>query len=102
MKAKYCAGHIPRYIQPKLHDAQTWKRMQACCQVMEQYVRWRIEKGELFFWHDCLMGDEPLINCFPSFASSMTKVCEFFTNDEWDVDKLLNVLPKEIVDNIFN
>ncbi|WRX08911.1 Ribonuclease H domain - like 2 [Theobroma cacao] len=45
MKAKYCAGHIPRYIQPKLPDAQTWKRMQACCQVMEQYVRWRIEKG---------------------------------------------------------
>ncbi|WRX13590.1 Reverse transcriptase [Theobroma cacao] len=65
-----------------------------------KHMRWKIGKGELFFWHDCWMADEPLINCFPAFSSSMTQVCYFFNNNEWDVDKLNTVLLVEMVAEI--
>ncbi|EOX99578.1 Uncharacterized protein TCM_008287 [Theobroma cacao] len=97
MRAKYCYGRIPGYTQPKRHDSQMWKRMLACYLVTEQHMRWKIGKGELFFWYDCWMGDEPLINRFPVFSSSMTQVCYFFNNNEWDVDKLNTMLPEEMV-----
>ncbi|EOX99830.1 Uncharacterized protein TCM_008793 [Theobroma cacao] len=100
MKAKYCYGRIPRYTQPKRHDSQTWKRMLACCPVIEQHMRCKIGKGELFFWHDCWMDDEPLINHFPAFSSSMTQVCYFFNNNEWDVDKLNTMLSEKMVAEI--
>ncbi|XP_017980999.1 PREDICTED: uncharacterized protein LOC108663025 [Theobroma cacao] len=56
MRAKYCASQIPRYVQSKLHDSQTWKRMLASC-----------------------------------------PVCYFYDNGAWNVDKLNNVLPEEVV-----
>ncbi|EOY31736.1 Uncharacterized protein TCM_038852 [Theobroma cacao] len=55
MRAKYCTGRIPRQIQLKLHDSQTWKRMLASCPVTKQHIKWQIGRGELVFWHDCWM-----------------------------------------------
>lgn len=100
MRSKYCAGQIPRNVQLKLHDSQTWKWMLASCPVIEQYTRWRIGKGELFFWHDCWMGEAPLVSRFQSFASSMTRVHYFYDNGKWDVGKLNDVLPEDVVAKI--
>ncbi|WRX25598.1 Reverse transcriptase domain - like 10 [Theobroma cacao] len=102
MRTKYCTAQISRYFQPKVQDSQTWKRMLASCTTAENYIRWRIGKGELFFWHDCWMGDTPLVNRFPLFASSMTKVSHFYDDGSWNVEKLNNVLPEDVVVEILN
>ncbi|EOY03267.1 Uncharacterized protein TCM_018055 [Theobroma cacao] len=91
---------IRGYVQPKLHDSMTWKRMIMSRIVTDLNMRWQIGEGQLFFWHDCWMGDEPLVNRFPSFSTSTTKVCYFFDKGKWDVDKLKMVLPDEIIGEI--
>lgn len=68
--------------------------------VTKKHTRWWIGRGKLIFWHDCWMGNEPLVNLFPSFHSSMTQVCYYFDNNEWDVDKLKHVLPDEVIADI--
>ncbi|EOY31585.1 Uncharacterized protein TCM_038528 [Theobroma cacao] len=71
MRVKYCVGQVPRYVKPRIHDSQTWKRM--------------------------LMGEEPLVNRFPTFISSMIQVCYFFDNGKWNVEKLMEVLLEELI-----
>ncbi|EOY17513.1 Uncharacterized protein TCM_036737 [Theobroma cacao] len=100
MRAKYCGGQLPTDVQPKLHDSQTWKRMVTISSITEQNIRWRIGHGELFFWHDCWMGEEPLVNRNQAFASSMAQVSDFFLNNSWNVEKLKTVLQQEVVEEI--
>ncbi|EOY25447.1 Uncharacterized protein TCM_016753 [Theobroma cacao] len=100
MRLKYCTGQIHHNIAPKPHDSATWKRLIDGRVTASQQIRWRIGKGDIFFWHDAWMGDEPLVNSFPSFSQSMMKVNYFFNDDAWDVDKLKTVIPNAIVDEI--
>ncbi|EOY34748.1 Uncharacterized protein TCM_042328 [Theobroma cacao] len=100
MRMKYCRGQLPMQTQPKLHDSQTWKRMLTSSATTEQHMRWRVGQGNLFFWHDCWMGDAPLISSNQEFTSSMVQVCDFFMNNSWNVEKLKTVLQQEVVDEI--
>ncbi|WRX28180.1 Reverse transcriptase domain - like 10, partial [Theobroma cacao] len=100
LRTKYCLGQIPHYVQPKLHDSQVWKRMVVGRNVAIQNTRWKIGKGELFFWHDCWMGEQPLVTSFPSFQNDMSLVHEFYTGDTWAVDKLFLYLPRSLIDKI--
>ncbi|EOY02236.1 Uncharacterized protein TCM_011923 [Theobroma cacao] len=100
LKTKYCMGQIPHYVHPKLHDSQVWKRMVRGREVAIQNTRWRIGKGSLFFWHDCWMGDQPLVTSFPHFRNDMSTVHNFFNGHNWDVDKLNLYLPMNLVDEI--
>ncbi|EOY13984.1 RNase H family protein [Theobroma cacao] len=74
--------------------------MLASCSVTEQHIRGRIGRGELFFWHDYWMGDEPLVNRFPSFASSMILVSNFYQNGSWHIGKLNDALLEDVVTEI--
>ncbi|EOY34749.1 Uncharacterized protein TCM_042329 [Theobroma cacao] len=100
LKTKYCLGRIPHFVQPKLHDSQVWKRMIFGRDVALQNIRWGIGKGELFFWHDCWMGDLPLSNLFPSFHNDMSHVHKFYNGDGWDIVKLNSCLPMSLIDEI--
>ncbi|XP_017980994.1 PREDICTED: uncharacterized protein LOC108663020 [Theobroma cacao] len=44
----------------------------------------------------------PLVNRFPLFASSMMRVSHFYDDGSWNVDKLNNVLPEDVVVEILN
>ncbi|WRX14697.1 Reverse transcriptase domain - like 10 [Theobroma cacao] len=100
LRTKYCMGQIPHYVRPKLHDSPVWKRMVKDREVVIQNTRWRIGKGNLFFWHDCWMGDQPLVNSFPLFRNDMSTVHNFFNGHNWDVDKLKLYLPMNLIDEI--
>ncbi|EOY06959.1 Uncharacterized protein TCM_021521 [Theobroma cacao] len=100
LRTKYCLGRIPHFVQPKLHDSQVWKRMIVGRDVALQNIRWRIGKGELFFWHDCWMGDQPLATLCPSFHNDMSHVHKFYNGDVWDIEKLSSCLPTSLVDEI--
>ncbi|EOY34747.1 Uncharacterized protein TCM_042327 [Theobroma cacao] len=100
LKTKYCMGQIPHYVQSKLHDSQVWKRMVRGRDVAIQNTRWRIGKGNLFFWHDCWMGNKPLVTSFPSFRNDMTFVHKFYNGDNWDVNTLKLYLPMNLIDEI--
>ncbi|EOY20267.1 Uncharacterized protein TCM_045622 [Theobroma cacao] len=100
LRTKYCLGRIPHFVQPKLHDSQVWKQMIVGRDVALQNIRWRIGKGELFFWHDCWMGDQPLATLCPSFHNYMSHVHKFYNGDVWDIEKLNSCLPTSLVDEI--
>ncbi|WRX25707.1 Reverse transcriptase domain - like 10 [Theobroma cacao] len=74
LRTKYCLGRIPHHIQPKLHDSHVWKRMISGREMALQNIRWKIGKGDLFFYHDCWMGDKPLAASFPEFQNDMSHV----------------------------
>ncbi|WRX16202.1 Reverse transcriptase domain - like 10 [Theobroma cacao] len=92
MKARYCTGQLPHKVTAKPHDSPTWKRMLIERDITGQQIRWRLGKGDLFFWHDIWFGDDSLVTLFPSFSNSMIKVHYFFHNNEWDVNKLRAVV----------
>ncbi|WRX28178.1 Reverse transcriptase domain - like 10 [Theobroma cacao] len=97
LRTKYCLGRIPHHIQPKLHDSHVWKRMISGREMALQNIRWKIGKGDLFFWHDCWMGDKPLAASFPEFQNDMSHVNHFYNGDTWDMDKLKSFLPMILV-----
>ncbi|EOY06956.1 Uncharacterized protein TCM_021518 [Theobroma cacao] len=92
LRTKYCMGQIPHYVQPKLHDSQVWKRMVKSREVAIQNTRWRIGKGNLFFWYDCWMGDQPLIPFDRSQDDiaywALTSNGEFSTWSAWEALRL--------------
>ncbi|WRX16205.1 Reverse transcriptase domain - like 10 [Theobroma cacao] len=100
LKTKYCLGRIPHYVHPKLHDSLVWKRMIRGREVAIRNIRWKIGKGDLFFWHDCWMGNQPLVMSFPSLRNDMSLVHNFYNGDTWDVDKLKAYLPMNLIDEI--
>ncbi|EOY25451.1 Uncharacterized protein TCM_016759 [Theobroma cacao] len=100
LKTKYCLGRIPHYVHPKLHDSLVWKRMIRGREVAFRNIRWKIGKGDLFFWHDCWMGNQPLVMSFPSLRNDMSLVHNFYNGDTWDVDKLKAYLPMNLIDEI--
>ncbi|WRX16203.1 Reverse transcriptase zinc-binding domain - like 6 [Theobroma cacao] len=100
LRTKYCLGRIPHHIQPKLHDSHIWKRMISGREMALQNIRWKIGKGDLFFWHDCWMGDKPLAASFPEVQNDMSHVYHFYNGDTWDVDKLKSFLPTVLVEEI--
>lgn len=99
MSAKYIKERHPASVEV-LRGSPTWRRLVAVRDLAEENLAWCIGEGLVDFWHDRWVGDIPLVqrcarDSYPHFL-----VCEFFTNEGWDEEKLRRWIPRGVVDEI--
>ncbi|KAL6180151.1 hypothetical protein ACLB2K_046818 [Fragaria x ananassa] len=85
--------------------SSTWRGIIFGAKLLRSNLKWRLGDGKsIKFWHDYWFPAGPLINfALPSaFINHAATVCDFWIEDGWDVHKLLDVVPSEIVNKIVN
>ncbi|XP_004306074.1 PREDICTED: putative ribonuclease H protein At1g65750-like [Fragaria vesca subsp. vesca] len=85
--------------------SSTWRGIIFGAKLLRSNLKWRLGDGKsIKFWHDYWFPAGPLINfALPSaFINHAATVCDFWIEDGWDVHKLLDVVPFEIVNKIVN
>ncbi|KAL2464859.1 Uncharacterized protein Adt_40710 [Abeliophyllum distichum] len=85
---------VPHYASP------VWRRLQIIGPQAESHVAWKLGRGHIFFWHDCWMGDTTLADQFPQLPHSSIQVHDFFDDTGWNIDRLIQIIPLTIAEQI--
>nr|XP_016485712.1 PREDICTED: uncharacterized mitochondrial protein AtMg00310-like [Nicotiana tabacum] len=101
LKNKYCKRAHPPNKKLNPTDSHIWRNMLKIREKAEKNIRWEIQKGNCSFWWDNWIGKDALANILQgSGRSSKVHVKYFMNNGEWNIDKLNDVLPTHLIDNI--
>ncbi|KAI3446364.1 hypothetical protein Pfo_003029 [Paulownia fortunei] len=89
MLQKYCRGLFSGKVKLSVHDSPIWKRLCGVRCDAQDNMFWTLDDGEVSFWHDHWIGEGPL-----------TRVNFYWADRNWNVQRLLRVLPRHLVDLI--
>ncbi|XP_060185534.1 uncharacterized protein LOC132614994 [Lycium barbarum] len=98
---KYCKRSHP--VAQKWGNGQSnvWRRLMDIKSKVEPHIFWKIGKGDVSFWWDNWSRLGAIASIFQlGRASKITKVNEFMNGGLWNLDKLLQVLPLDMVHTI--
>ncbi|KAI3473655.1 hypothetical protein Pfo_031429 [Paulownia fortunei] len=87
MLQKYCCGLFPGKVKLSVHDSPIWKRL---CGTLGD--------GEVSFWHDHWIGEGPLTILRGEERHGHERVNFYWADRNWNVQRLLRVLPRHLVD----
>ncbi|WMV27066.1 hypothetical protein MTR67_020451 [Solanum verrucosum] len=103
LEAKYCPRAHPVKKKWVSGQSHTWKRILHVRSDCEKYLVWKIVKGNCSFWWDNWLGTGNLGQHFPhTRRSKKLKVANFMIGNTWDENKLLRILPMDMVKQIQN
>lgn len=97
---KYCRGTHPSLAAVPHSASPIWKRLKRFGPCAETHIAWRLGIGQIFFWHDCWMGDSTLASSFPHRQHTSAMVQDFFDEVGWDFGRLLQALPSATAEQI--
>ncbi|XP_027171611.1 uncharacterized protein LOC113771199 [Coffea eugenioides] len=98
MHRKYIGEQHPGLASAAVGSA-TWKRVCLVRAITEDNIRWRLGEGFIDLWYDRWLFNEPLSSQVTG-APPHFLVAEFYTSTGWNTDRLLQVLPRSIVNII--
>ncbi|WMV27386.1 hypothetical protein MTR67_020771 [Solanum verrucosum] len=103
LEAKYCPRAHPVKKKWVSGQSHTWKRILHVRSDCEKYLVWKIVKENCSFWWDNWLGTGNLGQHFPhTRRSKKLKVANFMIGNTWDENKLLRILPMDMVKQIQN
>ncbi|KAL2453113.1 Uncharacterized protein Adt_49387 [Abeliophyllum distichum] len=82
------------------YASPVWRRLKLIGPQAEPHVVWKLGRGHIFFWHDCWMGDTTLADQFPQLPHSSIQVHDFFDDTGRNIDKLIQIIPYTIAEQI--
>ncbi|KAL2498527.1 Uncharacterized protein Adt_24077 [Abeliophyllum distichum] len=85
---------VPYYASP------VWRRLKLIGPQAESYIAWKLGRGHIFFWHDCWMGDTTLADQFLQLPHSSIQVHDFFDDIGWNIDRLIQIVPLTMAEQI--
>ncbi|KAM2637494.1 hypothetical protein EV1_021984 [Malus domestica] len=104
-QAKYLKGYS--ILDPKIHErtecSYSWKGILYGVNLLKKGMTWRIGNGEsVKFWKDSWVLNVPLMETIDvaNISNIDCVVSEFLRNGWWDIDKLRDVLPEDMVQKI--
>ncbi|XP_020680467.2 uncharacterized protein LOC110098095 [Dendrobium catenatum] len=100
MNAKYCKNSNPLVCHFKTSDSRVWKSLCKIKWEAENYIQWGIGIGEVAFSQYNWLGTGSIDNYLNTHTIVNTRVNEFFYNGEWNIPKLQEVVPFDIVEKI--
>ncbi|KAL2527183.1 Uncharacterized protein Adt_12237 [Abeliophyllum distichum] len=100
LRGKYCQGTHPMLATVPHYASPVWRRLKLIGPQAESHVAWKLGRGHIFFWHDCWMGDTTLADQFPQIPHSSIQVHEFFDDTGWNIDRLIQIIPLTIAEQI--
>ena len=87
MCAKYFPNSHPLVTVYKAKDSPLWRRLTNIKDEAKEAIRWvpGIKEGNLSFWFDHWLGDEPLATSIGHEGVISLQVKEMLVNGEWSV-----------------
>ncbi|XP_020592251.1 uncharacterized protein LOC110032829 [Phalaenopsis equestris] len=93
MKGKYCRTVHSTMTQKKMGDSRLWTKLMEIRNKAEDLFIWELGEGQVNFWLDnWVWNGERLHNSNPNL---MTKVKEFWIDNQWNCNLLDVILTKE-------
>ncbi|XP_060211803.1 uncharacterized protein LOC132639368 [Lycium barbarum] len=98
---KYCKNQYPQYVQWK-GGTQVWKMMLEARDSIEQEIWWETKSGTANVWFDNWTKLGALYYTLPDqvIDESVEDVSEILDGNDWNFNKLQQLLPSEIVNHI--
>ncbi|XP_060210633.1 uncharacterized protein LOC132637582 [Lycium barbarum] len=99
---KYCKKQIPQLVQWK-GGSQVWKKMLEARESIEQEIWWEPKSGSSNIWFDNWTKLGTLSYVVPQswhINEHAEDVSELMTYGRWNVNKLMQMFPKDIVQHI--
>ncbi|KAL2471459.1 Uncharacterized protein Adt_39595 [Abeliophyllum distichum] len=100
LRGKYCQGTHPILATVPYYASPVWRRLKLIGPQAESYIAWKLGRGHIFFWHDCWMGDTTLADQFPQLPHSSIQVHDFFDDTGWNIDRLNQIVPLTMAEQI--
>ncbi|KAL2481397.1 Uncharacterized protein Adt_34363 [Abeliophyllum distichum] len=100
LRGKYCQGTHPILATVPYYASPVWRRLKLIGPQAESYIAWKLGRGHIFFWHDCWMGDTTLADQFPQLPHSSIQVHDFFNDIGWNIDRLIQIVPLTMAEQI--
>ncbi|KAI3461929.1 hypothetical protein Pfo_018592 [Paulownia fortunei] len=100
MLQKYCRGLFPGKVKLSVHDSPIWKRLCGVRCDAQDNMFWTLGDGEVSFWHDHWIGEGPLTVLRGEERHGHERVNFYWADRNWNVQRLLRVLPRHLVDLI--
>ncbi|KAI3463155.1 hypothetical protein Pfo_019818 [Paulownia fortunei] len=91
MQQKYCGCLFLGAVKISVHDSSNWKRM---CKGLGD--------GQAYFWQDHWIGEAPLAATNQRELMGHSAVNFFWQNKQWNVERLGQLLPQNVVNKICN
>ncbi|PIN17586.1 hypothetical protein CDL12_09767 [Handroanthus impetiginosus] len=102
-KAKYAPDGISVNYKIPASASPIWRRIFRWKEAVDTHIFWKIGSGALHFWTDHWCGDAAFNHGIDAISNTADPVANFWTTTgEWDVAKLNNVLPSELVDIVLD
>ncbi|XP_022851612.1 uncharacterized protein LOC111373332 [Olea europaea var. sylvestris] len=95
---KYCKGTHPLLAAVPSSASPTWKRLKSVGLRTDPHIAWHLGTGQIFFWHDCWMGESTLASLFSHRQHTSARVQDFFDDTGWDFGRLLQALPSHMAE----
>ncbi|KAL2506264.1 Uncharacterized protein Adt_21885 [Abeliophyllum distichum] len=100
LRGKYCQGTHPILATVPYYASPVWRRLKLIGPQAESYIAWKLGRVHIFFWHDCWMGDTTLADQFPQLPHSSIQVHDFFDDIGWNTDRLIQIVPLTMAEQI--
>lgn len=104
MRNKYLKGRVLLDTKTKAIDSSTWKGICHDMKVVKKGIRWVVGNGQkALFWRDNWNGEGSLLDWATQPITSTdlnSKVEDYLEDFGWDVSKLRQVLPMDIIHRI--
>ncbi|KAL2471959.1 Uncharacterized protein Adt_40095 [Abeliophyllum distichum] len=100
--SKYCKGTHPLLNTIPYYASTVWKRLKHIGQQAKTHIAWQLGHWQIFFWHDCWMGESTLADEHPHLTHSSIQVRELFDDTGWNISRLLQLVPHIIAKQMGN
>ncbi|XP_073153634.1 uncharacterized protein [Henckelia pumila] len=97
---RYCRNESPAHVPLKQEISPTWRRMLKVRDRAESFIGWKIGKGDVSFWFDSWTPNGPLASLVPIQGLSSRLVKWFVEDGNWVANRLLLVVPLDILNLI--
>lgn len=100
LKAKYCRRIHPMERKFSYTQSHTWRRMMNIRGKIDHLIMWRIHASNSSFWWDNWSGKGQLSQYGNASTSINIKVASYMNGQTWNICKLEQCLPPDIVHHI--
>ncbi|KAL0284680.1 UNVERIFIED_CONTAM: hypothetical protein Sradi_7190700 [Sesamum radiatum] len=103
--SEYLHGHYCRNLHPTIvpyncNHSSVCNRLCRIRDVAEHFIFWTLGEGSVSFWHDNWFGEKPLAQLVHRDTYIMESVRYYWHEGEWNVPRILRIIPMPFAQTI--